>query len=98
VGLFLGRTEFVGGRADGGSRNADFEFDLRGIVDQFESVERFSWTAVVDANSEAPHAPGFITIRGLVESNAVRLRIYAVPPTDAGPAFRELPNGERTPS
>ncbi len=98
VGLYLGRTELIGGKADGESRHTNFEFDLRALCDRFERIDRFTWTSLPDAVPETANAPGFITVNGLVANNPIRVRLYAIAPPDAGPGFRQFPSGKCDPA
>jgi hypothetical protein len=95
VNLFLGSTEIVGGQEDGRKCHCNFEFDLSALVDQFEEIERFSWSAFPDAGSDAISPHSFVTLTGVVAENFLRVRIHSIPPTEVGPGFRQFPNGKR---
>ena len=98
VGLYLGGTEIVGGPEDGESRYAGFQFDLLPLLDQFSEIERFRWSAFPDGSAGAVAASlAFVTIEGLVGDQRLRLRIQSTPPADAGPAFRQFPDGRIEP-
>ena len=96
VGMYLGSTEVIGGRNDGLSRPANFEIDVLKLLDRFTSVERFRWLALPEDGMEpAGTALSCLSIHGAVDSHPVSLSVYSIPPYEAGPGFREYPNGER---
>ncbi len=98
-GLYLGATEIVGGPEDGQLRYTNFQFDVHGLIDRFCQIERLTWNAfpeVIEGASSEPRSS--ITVDGLVETNALRLQVYSIPPDDAGPGFRKQLDGEREPS
>lgn len=99
VGVYLGRTEIVGGPDDGQSRYAGFRFDLLPLLEQFSEIERFRWSAFPDGGEDEDAALlSFVTIEGCVQDQSLRLRICAIPPADAGPGFRQYPDGRREPA
>ena len=99
VGLYLGGTEIVGGPRDGGSQHAGFQFELLTLLDRFSDIERFRWSVFPDCGEEPDAtALSFVTIEGRVQENWLRLRIYSVPHADAGPGFRQFPDGRREPA
>ncbi len=96
VGMYLGSTEVVGGKNDGKSRHSNFEFDLKALIDLFTGVSRFGWSAFpegIDAEDSKAHA--FITVEGIVGERPIRLRLHSIPPSEAGPGFRQYPDGRR---
>jgi len=96
VGLFLGSTEIIGGQQDGQFIAAGFQFDLLQLLDRFESVNRFHFNFLEQADSEAVNdsALAYITIEGhLADLELVRLNVYSVPPEEAGPGFRQSHDG-----
>lgn len=95
VGLYLGGTELVGGPDDGVLRHTDFRFDLLVLRDLFDDVEQMQFVAIPAEGDEDTRAS--VRIEGRVEDEAVRVQVYAVPPADAGPAFRARPDGTREP-
>lgn len=99
VSLYLGGTEIVGGPRDGQTQFAGFQFDLLPLLDRFSDIERFRWSVFPDGADE-PNATAlsFVTIEGRFQENWLRLRIYAAPPADAGPGFRQFPDGRREPA
>lgn len=97
VGLYLGRTEFVGGRDDGLSRHAAFSFDVAQLLERFASVESCRWDSGTDEDGQADLMYSFLEVIGFVDINPVCLRIHAIPPSDAGPGFRRFPNGSDAP-
>ncbi|MEX0727212.1 MAG: hypothetical protein WD065_13145 [Planctomycetaceae bacterium] len=101
VGLFLGRTEFVGGKVDGASRPTNFEFDLLGLTLLFRQVTSFAWQARPDRDPACHFTDeSHLAISGTVgdDEELVRMEIFAVPPGDFKPAFHEFPNGKREPA
>lgn len=88
--LFLGSTEIVGGRDDGQARLNSFEFDFGRLAEGFTRLDEFRWNVCTTIDGSAG---SFVTIRGLVDEHLVCLKIYSRPPQDAGPAFRQLPDG-----
>lgn len=96
VGLFLGSTEIVGGQRDGQHVAASFQFDLLQLLDRFESVNRFHFNYLEEAEAidACDPASAYITVEGhLADLELVRLNVYATPPTEAGPGFRKSHNG-----
>ena len=97
VGLYLGRTEIVGGRDDGLSRHAAFSFNIGELLEQFASVDSCRWDTGTDDEGQASLIHSFLEVTGSIDSNAVCLRIHAIPPNDAGPGFRRFPDGSDAP-
>lgn len=98
VGLFLGRVEIVGGKHDGRTRQANFQFNLAELAARFDRLVEFYWSAFPDPD-DSPHADArsFVTIAGCIGDEFVRLQIFAVPPEDAGPGLRQLLDGSNEP-
>lgn len=98
VGMYLGKTEMVGGKCDGHSVNMNFDFNLLGLLNRFCSVQDLKWSAhpTGDEGDSLP-ARSFITITGLVGENLLRLQIFSTPPETTGPGLRQYPNGEYEP-
>lgn len=98
VGLYLGRTEVVGGREDGRSKHANFEFDALKLLGEFTHVSEFSWCVVATPEAaDAPKGHSVLRVRGSVGESPVALEVYSVPPEDVGPGMKELPSGEFEP-
>lgn len=98
VTLYLGKTEFVGGREDGQARCQDFQFNLLKLLDRFRYVERLSWDVLSDVETlgqDSPHS--FLTIEGLLDAHPLVLRLFSLPPQEAGPGLRQFPNGSLEP-
>ncbi len=96
VGLFLGRTEIVGGRNDGRAEWGNFTFDVKRLVERFESVEDFRLFAFPkgDARIGSELLPcAFLTLHGLVESQRLTLRVFTIPPQEAGIGLRRFTDG-----
>lgn len=88
--LYLGSTEIVGGRDDGKSRLISFEFDFANLTSGFTRLDEFRWNVCTNSDGSTG---SFVTLRGLIDEQLVCLKIYSRPPQDAGPAFRQLPDG-----
>lgn len=97
IGMYLGTTEIVGGPEDGFSRATNFQFDLGSLLQRFGEIDRFLWSAFPDSGADDAQARSFVTIDGRVEGRPLRLRIFSVPPRDAGPGFRQYADGRRDP-
>ena len=91
IGLYLGRTELVGGRNDGDSRHADFQFNIQGLLEQFTLVEKCVWNARTHKDDDSYST---LSVVGLMNSNSVQVHVFSHPPVDAGPALRQFPNGD----
>ena len=99
VSLFLGATEQVGGQDDGRLEYANFQFDLKRLLDCFEEIDRFRWTAYpAGLDGEDETSPSSITLDGRVAGESLRLQIHSHPPQDAGPGFRRSKGGRSEPS
>ncbi len=92
VELYLGATEIVGGPEDGIVRHADFRFDVLAVSNLFDEVDQIRFTALPGDPETDTRAS--LLAEGLVGDHRTRLHVYAVPPDDAGPAFRLGPDGE----
>lgn len=98
LGLYLGVTEVVGGSQDGDARYTNFEFDLRHLLDLFESVEDCRWQAFPEPRGSGDvGTPSLLSLIGKQNGENVQMKIYAMPPQDAGPGMRQFPNGEFEP-
>jgi hypothetical protein len=97
INLYLGNTEVVGGPADGQTRHADFQFDFLPLLDRFTQVDRLFLSALSDDSAGNESVSAAISIEGRLEENHVRVNVHAVPPSDAGPGFREYLDGRVEP-
>jgi hypothetical protein len=88
--LYLGSMEIVGGRDDGQTRLIGFEFDFGQLAGRFSRLDEFRWNVCETSDGAAG---SFVTFRGLVDEHLVCLKVFSRPPEDAGPAFRQLPDG-----
>lgn len=96
--MYLGGTEIVGGPDDGQLRYSNFQFNLHGLLDRFDDVDRFRWNAIPDCPDDADGNPrSSLLVSGRIEDNALRMHVYSVPPEEAGPGFREYEDGRREP-
>lgn len=92
VGLFLGRVEIVGGRHDGKEELCDFTYDLEQLKQRFESVHEFRLTSL--PREDDREAVSFVLVRGRIESQDVTIRIFSLPPEQAGIGLRRYLNGQ----
>lgn len=98
VGMYLGSREIVGGADDGQMQHTDFQFDLLKLKDLFSRVDLFGWSAFPDRReSDDLPASSFVTVEGQVDGHSLRLQLYSVPPSEAGPALRQFSDGTCTP-
>jgi hypothetical protein len=98
VGMFLGSTEMVGGRDDGRSMPADYNFDLQRLIGLFGHIDLLVWSAWPNGGVDsASRGSSFLTVEGVIEDNPVRLQIHSNPPSDAGPGFRQFSDGRQEP-
>ena len=94
--MYLGHTEFVGGRHDGRELNPSFQVDLSPLIGRFDPLEDFRWIALPESGSDGRViANSRVRIQGRIQGNPMVLELHSVPPADAGPGFREFPNGQR---
>ena len=94
LAMYLGSTELVGGKHDGQARHTNFQFDLSALTEIFDSISQFCWDAFPDgADDDSSNVHSLITVEGTIGTHPVILRLYSVPPTDAGPGFRQYPDG-----
>jgi len=93
VGLYLGTTELVGGRCDGEMLHVDFQFDLMQFNRLFDQIDRFHWNAFPADVNQAALECSFVVLDGRYQDNPVRVRIFCVPPTEAGPGLRHRTDG-----
>ena len=96
--MYLGATEIVGGPDDGQLRYTNFQFDLNGLLDRFDTIDRFRWNAIPGAADDGGIARSTVMVSGRVGENQMRMHVHSIPPDDAGPGFREDINGEREPA
>lgn len=98
VTLYLGRTEVVGGAEDGIVRPTSFDFDVALAVKRFDDVQNLQWTACPDPWTEGgSDGNSQLAIEGLVKGQPLRLLVTSVPPEEAGPAFKQYPDGRCAP-
>lgn len=94
IGLFLGRTEIVGGRNDGRAELCNFTYDVHGLIRRFDSIDELRLFALPQGNSEAQLNPvAFVSVHGLVETHRLTLRIFTIPPDEAGVGLRRFTDG-----
>lgn len=94
VSMYLGKTEFVGGKADGEMKTVDFQFDLLKLNQLFTQIHVMTWSAFPGADgSEDRSECSFVSMDGIYRENTVRLRIFSAPPEQAGPGLRQHVDG-----
>jgi len=98
VGLYLGRTEIVGGKQDGQTCCNAFQFALLPLLELLTEVEHCSWNVIPDPLSDGPRPDSFLTVEGMIDGNPIHLHIDSVPPPDAGPGIRAFPDGHVEPA
>lgn len=92
VGLFLGRVEIVGGRHDGKEERCHFTYDLAKLKSHFQSVSEFRLTSLL--REDEGEAVSFVLIRGRIENQELTIRIFSLPPEQAGVGLRKYLNGQ----
>ena len=92
VGLFLSRVEIVGGRFDGKAELCQFSYDLQSLRQKFTEISEFQLTSLPPEDEE--EAVSLIVIRGIVNDSEVLLRIFSIPPQEAGIGLRRHLNGK----
>lgn len=97
VCLFLGDMELVGGSEDGRLDPPEFCFDLLGLIELLEDVERVRWSVFPSNIDDKLGDRSFISVFGSVSGHPVCIRLLSVAPDDAGPALRLFPNGDCRP-
>lgn len=99
VGMYLGGTEFVGGKTDGEVRFVAFQFDLSRLREAFESIDSFVWNVYPPGTQlDDPEQVTCVVVVGKFRSAAIRLRIYASSPESAGPGMRQYTDGSWEPA
>lgn len=93
IGMYLGSTEFVGGKVDGEVQHVDFEFDLLRVSRLFKHIETFRWNALPSSDLQESADISFIVIRAVYEGHPVHLRVFCTPPAEAGPGLRKHTDG-----
>ncbi len=98
IGLFLGRTEVVGGPLDGDQLPVNFRFDLAGLAKLFEPLEVLRWNAFPDCHDCSDDALDLscIIAEGRVNGVHVSLQVHSGPPEAAGPALKRYADGSYT--
>ncbi|HUG19301.1 MAG TPA: hypothetical protein VMM56_10010 [Planctomycetaceae bacterium] len=85
IGMFLGQSEIVGGPLDGKAESCPFTFDLQALKNEFDSVDQFRLFAISDELEEyGLETSSFVSIRGSVQSERVTVRVFSLPPDEAG--------------
>lgn len=88
--LYLGATETVGGKHDGHAELVSFQLNMLQLSQLFTRLDQFDWN--VAASKDSGNS-SFITLRGEVDQYPLCVKVYSRPPKDAGPAFRQHPDG-----
>lgn len=95
VSLYLGSSETMGGAQDGRLSPVNFRFDLKGLLNLFDTVTSYVWNALPDVGEFFDDEPlvSFIAIEGLKGGKTVRLQLHATSPTETGPGLRTYDDG-----
>ncbi|WP_437187007.1 hypothetical protein SH668x_000381 [Planctomicrobium sp. SH668] len=95
IAFFLGELEIVGGPGDGEMRPVNFRFDLKGLTNEFESVQAMYWNAFPSSHAcyDACSDLSLLTVEGLIMGQSVKLQLHAGPPDSVGPGLREFQDG-----
>lgn len=95
LALFLGENEQIGGPDDGQMTPVNFRFDLKNLIQHFDSIESLHWN--VFPNSHVCYDQmadlSVLSINGTVKTHSLRLQIHAGPPDSIGPGTRQFPDG-----
>jgi len=92
VGLFLGRVEIVGGRHDGKEELCHFTYDLAQLKSYFQNVSEFRLTSL--PCRDEGEGVSFVLIRGQVKNQDLTIRIFSLPPDEAGIGLRKYLDGQ----
>jgi len=93
VMMYLGSTEFVGGRLDGTQQHVDFQFDILRLHALFTEIRRLEWNAFPGNSGREELDCSYVAIDGDYAGNAIRLRIFSTPPRTVGPGLRQKADG-----
>ncbi|MBL8850797.1 MAG: hypothetical protein JNG89_14040 [Planctomycetaceae bacterium] len=95
ISIFLGKTERVGGPADGHQSPVNFSFDVHALCGLFEPLNTLRWNAFPDCGLEDEQAIdlSFLLAEGIVQGESVSLQVHAGPPESAGPALKRYDDG-----
>jgi hypothetical protein len=95
VSVYLGAVEMVGGRADGSTRRPDFRCDLKRLLEQFARIDELDWTVWPQGPEDVAELgqQSVVTVRGLVGTSQVCLRVRSCAPHEIGPGLRQFPDG-----
>lgn len=96
LAMFLGEREVVGGANDGRLSPINFNFNLQGIAACFTRLETMQWNAFPNSHVcfENTSDMSFVTVRGTVGDQPLRLQIHSTPPDCVGPGHREYSDGQ----
>lgn len=95
LAMFLGAVETVGGPLDGAVQEVTFEFDLLGLIDRFDRVDRLAWkrSEQADSESKAEEKNHRFQAAGTVGGEPIEVTILSTPPQNCGPAMRAYEDG-----
>lgn len=101
--FYLGDAEIFGGIHDGKRARIAFDFDLKNLLDRFETVESLRYQALPeDLDDEVNQQCALIEVTGMVRceeaTQQLTVGILSHPPKAAGPGVRILPNGNIEPA
>ena len=93
VSMFLGKIEYIGGAKDGESRHSNFQFEVQGLLKYFDQIDRFVWSALPDVSTGLDVPMSFLIIEGTLEGEPISLRVFSVPPQEAGAGLKFYQDG-----
>ncbi len=93
VAFYLGRTEIVGGKADGDNMLVSFQFDIKQLMELFPAIDRLEWNTMHPSQTENQPGGSFLSLDACWENLPIRLQILSVPPCQAGPGLRQYVDG-----
>ncbi|QDT37639.1 hypothetical protein [Stratiformator vulcanicus] len=94
ISLYLGMTEYIGGPDDGRISPASFDFNLQSLAELFEEVLSIEFEVLPEPREDEVAPPyAAIAIQGIASEQPMSVRVLAVPPENAGPGFKRLPDG-----
>lgn len=101
ISMYLGCTEQVGGKSDGAARPVAFQFNLTQLPSIFDEIELLDWNAfppgaLVEGGESGDRS--FIRALGRYRDSRLCLRIFSLPPRDAGPGMRQYADGSWEPA
>ena len=94
--MFLGSTEYVGGRHDGYAHHSNFEINLSDIHSIYENIDVLKWETYPDSTDPDNYQNhSKLIVEGVSSGEFIQLELHSVPPNEMGPGFKQFPNGQR---